>query len=381
MMCPKQALNKKKNLTFSLILLLIPPLTIVFIYIGYTVYRSVELYSYIKSNQRGWIGKVMKADAELGFVPIPNSHGAEIFPVGPDLPLCFDENGFRSLIENNNAPSNQKPVVLFLGCSFTYGAAVYAKDAYPYLVGQSLGGITRNAGCSSCGLSQMLILARRLIPTHKPDYVVLQYSPWLVDRALDPFAPSFFGKAPTAYFYEDDGMAIHPPVFLTKLMDLPIDRYRNSPESVTDFISLLWNVGLPLLLYDDFHMSRYLLKSTFGLIPEPATNESTVVSYVYEEIAALAREENARLVIVVLGENYKPVEAPRHLLPADATIVEAHSALLERLPIVDKENYRKNYAHWRGSPPRIVDNHPNEKAHQIIAEEILLHITNSAETQ
>jgi hypothetical protein len=295
--------------------------------------------------------------------------------------MCFDENGFRSPIENNNAPSNQKPVVLFLGCSFTYGAAVYAKDAYPYLVGQSLGGITKNAGCSSCGLSQMLILARRLIPTHKPDYVVLQYSPWLVDRALDPFAPSFFGKAPTVYFYEDDGVALHPPVFLTKIMDLPIDRYRNSPESVTDFISLLWNVSLPLLLYDDFHMSRYLLKSTFGLIPKPATNESTIVSYVYEEIAALAREENAKLVIVVLGENHKPVEAPRHLLPADATIVEAHSALLERLPIVDKENYRKNYAHWRGSPPRIVDIHPNEKAHKIIAEEIVLKITGSTETQ
>ena len=216
MMSPKQELNKKKNFTFSLMLLLIPAITIVLIYSGYTVYRSIELYSYIKSNQRGWIGKVMKADAELGFAPIPNSHGAEIFPVGPDLPMCFDENGFRSPIENNNATSNQKPVVLVLGCSFTYGAAVYAKDAYPYLVGQSLGGITKNAGCSSCGLSQMLILARRLIPTHKPDYVVVQYSPWLVSRALDPFAPTYFGKAPTAYFYEDDGVALIRQFFLQK---------------------------------------------------------------------------------------------------------------------------------------------------------------------
>ena len=164
-------------------------------------------------------------------------------------------------------------------------------------------------------------------------------------------------------------------------MDLPIESYRNSPESVIDFISLLWNVGLPLLIYDDFHMSRYLLKRTFGLIPKPATNESKVVSYVYEEIAKLAREENAKLVIVVLGKNHKPVEVPRHLFPADAIIVDAHSALLERLPIVDEENYKKHYAHWRGSPPRIVDNHPNEKAHKIIAEEIVLKITGSTETQ
>ena len=112
-MCTKQELNRKKTLTFSLTLLLIPVVTIAFIYLGYTVYRSIELYSYIKSNQRGWTGTVMKADAELGFAPIPNSHGAEIFPVGPVLPLCFDENGFRSPIGNNHAPSSQKPVVLF----------------------------------------------------------------------------------------------------------------------------------------------------------------------------------------------------------------------------------------------------------------------------
>lgn len=321
----------------------------------------------------------MKADAELGFTYIPNSQGAEIFPVGPDLPMCIDENGFRSPIGNNNVTSNQKPVVLVLGCSFTYGSAVYAKDTYPYLVGHSLGGISKNAGCCSCGLSQMLILARRLIPTHKPDYVVVQYSSWLVARALDPFAPTYFGKAPTSYFYEDDGVALYPPVFRTKLMDLPNESYRNSPESAVDFISFLWNVGLPLLIHDDFHMSCYLLKRTFGLIPKPAKNESKIVSYVYEEIAKAAREENAKLVIVVLGNNCKPVEAPRHLLPADSIIVDAHSALLEQLPIVDEENYNKDYAHWRGFPPRIVDKHPNEKAHKIIAEEIVLKITSSTE--
>ena len=380
-MCPGRGINKKKNLTFYGILCLIPVITIVLIYFGYTVYQSIQLYSYIKSNQRGWIGNVMKTDAELGFAPIPNARGAEIFPVGPDVPFYFDKDGFRSPIEKSTAASNQKPVVLVLGCSFTYGAAVDAEDAYPYLLGQSLGGIAKNAGCSSCGLSQMLILARRLIPTHKPDYVVLQYSPWLVTRALDPFAPSYFGKAPTAYFYEDDGVALHPPVFLTKLMDLPIDRYRNSSEGVMDFFSLLWNVGLPLLIHDDFHMSRYLLQRAFGRIPKPATNDSNVIRYVYEEIATLARKENAQLVITVIGENYNPVEVPRHLFPADSIIVDAHSALREGLPVANEDNYKKNYAHWRGSPPVIVDHHPNEKAHTIIAEAILSEITSSTETE
>ena len=380
-MCQNQELNKKKNLTIYLTQLLIFAITMSLLYIGYNVYLSKKLYSYFKSNQRGWSGKTMRADAVLGFSPIPNSQGAEIFPVGPDLPMCYDKNGFRSPIGNNNTKSNQKPVVLVLGCSATYGSAVYAEDTYPYLVGQSLGGITKNAGCCSCGLSQMLILARRLIPTHKPDYVVVQYSPWLVSRALDPFAPTYFGKAPNPYFYEDDGVALHPPVFRTKITDFSIDSYRNSPESAIDFISFMWNVSLPLSIYDDFHMSRYLLKRTFGLIPKPATNDSKVVSYVYEEIAKLAREEDAKLVIVLLGSNHKPVEISSHLFPADSIIVDAHNALLERLPIVDEENYNKNYAHWRGSPPRVVDRHPNEKAHKIMAEEIILKITSSTKTQ
>ena len=32
------------------------------------------------------------------------------------------------------------------------------------------------------------------------------------------------------------------------------------------------------------------------------------------------------------------------------------------------------YSHWRGSPPRVVDDHPNEVAHKIIAEAIAMEI-------
>jgi hypothetical protein len=35
------------------------------------------------------------------------------------------------------------------------------------------------------------------------------------------------------------------------------------------------------------------------------------------------------------------------------------------------ELYRQRYAHWRGAPPQLIDPHPNEAAHRIIADEIL----------
>lgn len=330
------------------------------------------MYLYVKSKQHGWKGKVHKADQKLGLAPIPNSYGAETLPVGDDIPMRYDKDGFRVPMENNNDSENAYPVLLTLGCSFTYGAITYAKDTYPYLAGKYLGGSTKNAGVCSYGLSQMVIIAKRLIPRHKPDYVIAQYSTWLVDRALTPFAPSHFGKLPNPYFAEGkDTLVIQPPVFQTKIMELPVDEYRNPKKDFSNFISFFWNVGLPLFLHDDLHMSAYVLAKTFHLKPEPAKNLDKVIKYAYEEIARVAEDNGAKVIIVILGDNHHAVQIRKNLFPDKAILVDAHSALLKRLPVVDEQNYLRQYGHCHGDPPTIVDRHPNEKAHKIIAEEIV----------
>ncbi len=87
----------------------------------------------------------------------------------------------------------------------------------------------------------------------------------------------------------------------------------------------------------------------------------------------MAKEFGARVVIVVLGYA-KPVEVNKQLFPSDALLVNANDALLRRLPVNNIENYNKEYAHWRGSPLRIVDSHPNEIAHKIITNAIVSEI-------
>lgn len=371
MMNQEQKLSKKKNYIFYVILYLIPLVAILFVYNGYTLYRTKKIYSYIKSNYRGWSGNVHKPDTELGFAPIHNAKGAHVFPIGPDIPMRYDDNGFRIPFGENSVISNTHPVVLALGCSFTYGDAIHAEDAYPYLVGKHFGGTTKNAGCCSYGLSQMLILAHRLIPKHKPDYLIVQYSPWLVRRAISPFAPTYFGKCPTPYFYENGKLELHPPVFQAKMIEPSINSYRNSPKSTIDFIIFFCTVGLPQFIHDDFHTLLYTVKKYFGFIPNPTAKDWKVVSYVYEELAKLARGNGAQLIIVVLGKDNKPVQVPKKLFPVDAILVDAHKALLENLRMLNRENYIRHYAHWRGSPARPVDYHPNEKAHKIIAEAII----------
>jgi hypothetical protein len=376
---PKQTLTNRKNLSrkkkfaFCLIVLLIPAIAISCFYVVFTAYRTNSFYWYVKLNQRGWKGKVYRADSELGFVPVADSEGAEVFPIGDEIPMRYDKNGFRVPLEIKESRSpNPPPIVLTLGCSFTYGAATAAENTYPFLVGLDLRGTVRNGGVASYGLSQMMVLAKRLVPIHKPDYLLVQYSPWLVDRAQSPFAPTYVGSVTTPYFFTSrNELVLHPPVFQIRILDLPIDRYRNRQGGFVERASFLWNVGLPLYIHDDFNLSVYKLRRVFGFLPEPATNREQLTRYVYEEIAKVARANGAKLFIVVLGNDHKPVPIPDGMFPAEAIIVNAHDALLGHLPVVTQDSYEKAYFHWRGSPSRIVDSHPNENAHRIIAEAIM----------
>jgi len=367
-----QPLSRRKKIVFRLILLLIPIIAISFLYLCFTAYRTRSIYQYVKTNQRGWRGKVYKPDTELGFAPIANSRGAEVFPIGDDVPAHFDNEGFRIPLDDGKTTSpGSHPIVLALGCSFTYGSAARAEDTYPYLIGHNLDGRTKNAGVSSYGLSQILILAQRLVPTQKPDYLLVQYSPWLVERAQSPFAPTYFGRMPTPYFFSrQNDLALQPPVFQTQIFDLAIDQYRNTSPGFGDQLSFLWRVGLPLFLHDDFNMACYVGKRLLGRVPKPASDQDRIVKYVYGEIGKLARENGAKLVIVVMGNDVNRVQIQSDWFPADAIVVNAQDSLWEQLPIANQENYEKAYAFWRGLPPRIVDNHPNENAHRLISDAV-----------
>tara|TARA_B100000315_G_C14535543_1_gene568267 strand:+ start:171 stop:1310 length:1140 start_codon:yes stop_codon:yes gene_type:complete len=371
----KQVFSKKKKFFFHTVMVLLLFAVFALAYMSYAAYKTVHIYQNIKAKQRGWIGNVHAVDAELGYAPVPNSQGAHAFPIGPDIPMRYDEDGFRVPMEVG-ASSHPRPLFLELGCSFTYGDAAYAKDTYPYLVGLSLNGTSKNAGVCSYGLSQMLPLAKKLVPIHKPDYLLVQYSKWLVDRAQNPFAPSYFGKLPTPFFYEEDhSFALYPPVFLTKILDLPVSLYRNTPNNWIDAVSFYWNVGLPLSAHDDFNMLKYITYRIIGIIPPPTNSREELIEYVYKEINNVAEEYGVKVVIVVIGDNATPVEVKEQLFPSGALLVNAHDALLRRLSKINTENYLKEYAHWRGSPPRVVDTHPNDAAHSIIAGAIVSAIT------
>ena len=130
----KRVLSKKNKFFFYIVMVLLPLAGFALTYISYAGYKAAPIYQNIKTNQRGWKGNVHVADSQLGFAPVPNSEGAHVFPTGPDIPMRFDKDGFRVPIKADESVQ-QRPLILALGCSFTYGDATYAKDTFPYLVG------------------------------------------------------------------------------------------------------------------------------------------------------------------------------------------------------------------------------------------------------
>jgi hypothetical protein len=357
---------------FGALAVSLPVLLAGMLYMASVIYRTVPVYRAIKTSQRGWIGQVFKADPELGFTSVPDSRGSETAPYSPPLQMRFDGRGLRVPVRDDLVQRGTRPLLLFLGCSFTYGDLTPAEETFAYLTGKAMGGTALNAGVGSFGLSQMLLVGSRLIPEYKPDYVVIQYADWLIDRAVNPFSPTYFGKAPSPYFFERNGnLELQRPVFDSILFDLPIDEFQQSQRGAGDFLSFLARVGFPLFLHDDASMVGYQLRRLAGGIPVPTSDRRLVVESVYRRLVEVARQNGAIPVIVVLGRAEKRVPVPTDLFPKGVLVVDAHEEQLRRLAKQDRESYAKHYFHWRGEPPVIIDSHPNPEAHRVISEAII----------
>jgi len=346
-------------------------------YLGYGLFRSVRIYHYLKTDQPGWEGAVFRADPALGFAPVPQSQGWQINS-GFKTPVRFDSRGFRIPLDADDQTPLKRPLLLALGCSFTFGHGINAEDTFPFLVAKALDGTALNAGLPTYGLAQMVILAQRLIPQYKPDIVLVQFSSWLVDRGDWPFAISYPGVVPIPYFVKSEGkLNITRPAFITRNFDLPLAKYRHTPSRIGDFLSFLKQAGLPLILYDDFQVLFFQARMLFNLVPAPVheIDRDQVVDAAYRRIERLCRENNAEMVVVFLHDpvTAEPSFAEISRLKALTypIMVDPGPALLNRLPDHKAGTYYQTYGHLRGSPPQVVDKHPNELANRIIATEIL----------
>lgn len=362
-------------------------------------FESGKLYKYLTAKQSyGITGKVFQADDTLGFKAIPDCFGYQTSPIGEGIPLRYDKYGFRVPV-NDSIPFNpEKPVdIMFFGCSWTMAYPCYAEESFSYLVAKGKNYNYINAGGGGYGLSQMLILANKLIPKYKPSNIVIQYSPWLADRSTSIYVPSYYGYVPSPYFiYKDNTFSLSSPLFKTQIYD--IDKEKIREEFSNHYFKFYVMVGIPFYLKEIFNDTK--AKISLWLKPElkPATNKDEVEKFAYTEMAKLAHENGAKVIILNIGDvlegpkysvyekgapkkilniaDVKYTQKSKHLIDPSIPVefAQADSMLIDYLNNSESKNYIKEFGNWRfdGKDSVFVDGHPNPKAHRIIAKSILL---------
>jgi len=348
------------------------------LYSGFLVYRTRYFYNRIVQCKRAMKGHLHVYDHELGYVGVPEAEGSMVFPLGPELPVRYDARGFRVPVGADTAL--KRPLVLSLGCSFTYGDGLPAEETYAYRTAEMLGGYNLNAAMCAYGLGQMLAQARDLIPRYHPDVVLVQFSTWLVDRSLMVFMPTYAGFMPSPYFAEEANgqVVLRPALFTSKLFDLPVYSYQciEQPNALT-FVSFVLRVGLPLYIHDDVITVRYAaMKVLPGYRERLPSADSTsfvqTVRHAYGEIHQLCLAHGGRMVLVRINTNRTVVPGQADLLQLPGVVyADADSALFTPLKDKSAEGFSAAYRIWRGDPPRMVDYHPNAAAHAIIAQTIV----------
>ena len=341
--------------------------------------QTYDLFKHISTTEgKHWEGRVFQCDPILGHTPVRCASGELTFKFNNtkvhSIPMKFDENGFRISDTASCETKITRPLLLFLGCSFTEGADCFAETTFPHLVGDSLHGTSLNAGVSSYGFSQMLILARKLIPEYKPDYVVVQNSPWLADRASSRFAPTYGLQIPSPYFAKvNDTTTILPPCYSSSCFSLKWE-YDKRKNKLFNFISFYFKEGFAVITKDLFHVFWANLRSK-----APLNNTSKVEKVFFNEMVQIAGKNNSKLIILNLGD-IKYTHNSHRIISGNNNIKFAEAdSLLWKTVNFNEHNYQRayNFWGWTGKDSIIIDRHPTPEAHAIIAKSILQTIKNN----
>lgn len=343
---------------------LLSSLLLLLFYAGWVVVRSDALYTEVHERRRGPYLNV--ADPVLGFASVPHS--------GAEERLLFDEWGFRVPVDHTGYEKPLKrPVLLFLGDSFTFGHGVAAEETFPRIACRALAATCLNAANGAYGLAHMVVQARRLIPRFRPDLVIVQYSPWLARRAIVRFAPTRGGKVPVPYLAKVDGrVVVIPPVFLTLNYDLPIWQH-GSARGIAGFASFLARVGIPLFVHDDLELAALWVRSAVGTLPPPLASTRVAVAFAYREITRVSHASGAKVAVVILANQAGREFMDQTALVRVDLVVDAHAEMLRQLPEAVGANagarekravWLRAYGQWKDGEFR--DAHPNREAHAII---------------
>jgi hypothetical protein len=335
-------------------------------------------YRYFSSdNFISWKGRMYEHDSLLGYRMQPNNFSSLVYELKQPVPVKTDSSGFRVAHTGKQFSDVNKPVdLLFLGCSFTFGSACRAEETFPYIVAQESGMNYINAAVGGYGLAQMLIQAKQLIPKYKPRYIIIQRSPWLIERSLTEFAPSRGGYLlPTPYFVETKNeFSIGPPVYKSPINQLLPEEDRQIYKG--HFLSYYFNKGISYFGNQQIQIIKTRTRNILGHKKRPTHKRHEAELFAYSEIIKLARAHDVE--VILLNLNNGPISFKGKLPVSNYSyrIANADSVLRQRMSSSDEQEYVRMFGHWgmRENDSVFIDGHPNPLAHKLIATSILMQL-------
>ncbi|HEV7349088.1 hypothetical protein [Telluribacter sp.] len=364
----------RQSVAFRIAILLLIPA----IMYGWSL-RMQMLPMYNLAKERGEkVGKVYVNDDRLGYKHLPNSIGYRLLGFR-DIVVFHDENGNR--IPQGYKHNKKRPLVLYLGCSVSYGDAVFADSTFAYHLSQKLGGDYINAATSGYGLSQMVLKAEELIPKLKPDYVVTQYTTWLAHRSMSPYQNFLGGTFPIPYF-SNEGLEL--PAFSPRGLRIPLADFKHTPRNPWDFSKFYARVA-PTLIYQDVMELTTKAKMLVGITPRPTNDALKAEQYGYGRIADVCKQNGSQMYIWTSGTGwgYETKLPPSLVYERNIPIIHADTALIKKYNLKEGDTYGRLYGHWykpNGKDSVMADGHPNPHAHEIIADEMYRVITGRSTT-
>lgn len=336
--------------------------------------RTMQILNYLSTEKtRGWKGNVHQSDSIMGFVPVPNAKGFHTFPIGDDIPMAYDKNGFRIPLSDTSTVNNYDSLsLLFLGCSFTYGDACYAEQTFPFLTAKETNRNYINAGVCSYGLAHMVLLAQKLIPIYKPEYVVVQHSPWLVERAVSMYAPVYFGSMPVPYFIDNGtSIEVNYPYYPTRLFDPLLREIKENKNFKNKYLKLAMYV-----LREDIQWVVNKLMKISGKYKKPASDIEKTEYLAYENIIKIARQYNTKVIMLGISNNTFQYNQSKYSNRADIIYLDTDTVLKKYMKENNLADYSRAFCHWKiaGKDTIMVDAHFNPLAHQLTSDLIVKNI-------
>ncbi len=349
--------------------------------------RSHLLYHAVKETTTGWLSDIYRPDATLG---ISGDRGKQTRMSYRDIrgeTAQTDNNGYR-IASSVQGSGEKKDKMLFIGDSFTFGVYVAYDRTYAARVAGAAGARAVNTGLCGAGLAQMVLIAEREIPRSRPSAVVVQYSPWLVERAGQYTAP-YTGAIAVPYISKgrDGNDAIHSPLFEMQDKFGRYAAFSRTPGSFSDFLKFVVSAKAPLsVIRDDASVGMARLGIAAGIIPAPEKDYNKRLVFAYSRIRNISDRFGARMIVVTIGGRHDRAAGAGAKSATVSTAInglsalesidgihisDAHRRLVGEISPAKMRDYEAAYCHWYRGEEKPYDCHPNNRAHAIIAAEIV----------